>query len=140
MPNLHPLLIHFPIALFTVSFCFDVLGVVLQKKEFNKFAWWVMLLGTLGMTLSIASGILAATDLNHQEPLREHIELHQESAFVVAVVYTSLLLWRIANRANLPERRWLFLLLSLVGLVAVWLTALYGGKLVYEFGVGVIKK
>ncbi|MBI5475026.1 MAG: DUF2231 domain-containing protein [Ignavibacteriae bacterium] len=139
MPNIHPLIVHFPIALLTISFIFDVIGMLTGKKEFTMSAWWMLLIGTISVAAAIASGLSAAGGLESSSQAREHIENHQEAALVVAGVFAFLLLWRVANKTRVPDRRWLYLVLSVVGLVAVWVTALYGGELVYEFGVGVAK-
>lgn len=138
MPNLHPLLVHFPIALLTLSFLFDAVSAVTRKPQFERSGWWTLLSGSIGLGLTITSGLFAEGTVTIGEEAREHFDTHEEIAFVVATVYVVLLLWRIANKSLLPvRRRGVYLFLSLVGCVLIWLGAWYGGELVYRFGVGV---
>lgn len=138
MPNIHPLLVHFPIALLTFSCGLDVLGMVTRRLHYERAAWWTLLGGFVGLGLTITTGILAETTVTIHETARAHFEAHEQLAFGVAAIYCILVLWRIAHRSYLPRNQhaW-YLALSLVGVCLLWLTAWFGGELVFTFGVGV---
>lgn len=141
MPNLHPLLVHLPIALLTCSFLFDLVGVLSKKNDLKRVGWWTMICGILGLASTIMSGLQAEKTVLIHPPAVEHFQTHQEVAFSVAGVYAILFLWRIANRGELPQNRdWVFLAIALVGVVGIWVGAWYGGEMVYRFGVGVYAK
>ena len=54
MPHpIHPLVVHFPIALLFTSVFFDLLGIITEKKNFRQTAFWLLILGLIG-------GIVAA--------------------------------------------------------------------------------
>jgi uncharacterized membrane protein len=44
-PNLHPLLVHFPMALLLSSAAFSWLGLRWKDKGFDKAAWYTLLAG-----------------------------------------------------------------------------------------------
>ena len=141
MPNLHPLLVHLPIALLTCSFLFDLAGVLGRKDNLTNAGWWMMLSGIVGLTSAIVTGLLAETIVTISQSATDHFQTHQQVAFLVAGVYATLFLWRIANRGEIPSRwKWGFLAVSFIGVVAIWIGAWYGGEMVYQFGVGVYSK
>ena len=57
LPELHPLFIHFPIALFSAAIFFDALFILLTKPENLLVGWWVMLLALVSSAAAIATGI-----------------------------------------------------------------------------------
>lgn len=138
MPNIHTLLVHLPIALLTISCLFDILGLVTKRQELERAAWWTLLTGTIGLAATVASGLLAERTVTIVHSATEHFETHKQIAFVVAGLYSLLFLWRVAGKTRLPKQRaWLFVALSLLGVIGIWTGASYGGELVYRFGVGV---
>lgn len=138
MPNIHPLLVHLPIALLTASWLFDIFGLITRKQDFERTAWWCLLAGVVGLTVTVASGLIAKKTVSIAGVATEHFETHQQIAFIIAGIYAILFLWRIAGRTKLPQHReWLFVGLSLLGVILIWVGAWYGGELVYRFGTGV---
>ena len=138
MPNLHPLMVHFPIALLTVSVALDLVSVLRKKEELARSGWWTMLIGVCWLAASVISGLFAKESVVLVGKAQEVFEIHQQLAFLVAVMLGTLILWRLGTRTALPVRlQSLYLGLSLLALVLMWAGALYGGRMVYEFGVGV---
>lgn len=138
MPNIHPLIVHIPIALLTFSALFDILSLVTRRQEFERTAWWALLAGFVGLGMTVATGLFAEATVSIPDKARAAFETHEQLAFAAAAVYCILLLWRIAHRSFLPRNRpWLFVALSLLGVLFVWITAWFGGELVFRHGVGV---
>jgi len=138
MPNLHPFLVHFPIALLTVSTMFDLASVLRKKDELARVGWWTMVTGVCGLVASVVSGLLARDSTTVVDAASDVLEAHEQLALVVTAIFCALLLWRLGVRTMLPSRsRLLYLTLSLLALVLMWMGALYGGRMVYEFGVSV---
>ena len=138
MPNMHPLLTHFPIVLLTASFVFDAMSVLWRRVEYERLGAWAQLIGTASLAATIASGLAAKGALRISEGAMDTIHIHEQIAFLAAVLTSGLLLWRIAARLSLPARhRNVYLALSFATMVLVWGGAWYGGELVYRFGVGV---
>ena len=138
MPNLHPMFVHFPIALLTLSALADIASLILKRKDFERLAWWLQLMGIAGLVGTIASGLFAEQSVMISVLAKDHFEIHEQTAFAASGLYALLFLWRIGAKTNLPFRReWIFACLSLLGTVLVWIVAWYGGQLVYRFGVGV---
>ena len=138
MPNLHPLLIHFPIAFFTVGLLFDLLAVFRKNPRFENVGWWSQVSGSVGLAAAIVSGLLAKSTVSIPVQASATFETHEQIAFLLAALAASLLLWRIASRMLLPTKnKAVFLLLMAIMVVVMWIGAWYGGELVYSFGTGV---
>ena len=138
MPNIHPFLTHFPIALLTVGLVFDTLNILLKQDRLEFIGRWSQLVGTIALAATVISGLVAKGGLTIQASGQVFFEAHQQIAFVVTALASSLLLWRISNRLLVPSKyRRTYLLLSFATVVLIWIGAWYGGELVYRFGVGV---
>jgi uncharacterized membrane protein len=138
MPNPHPFLTHFPIALLLFGFIFDLASRRWTDKEFARYGWWNQLLGTVGLAGTIVTGLLAEARTVIPPGARPSFEAHEQLAFASAAIFALLLFWRIASRTSIPPKNaWVFLLLYGVGIIVLCAGALYGGEIVYRFGVGV---
>lgn len=137
MPNLHPLFTHFPIALLTTGFIFDLLGVGWRKELFERIGWWLQLSGTLMLYGTVATGLIAGSTVQILGQTVSTFEIHQQLAFAVSALASALLLWRIANKSRLPKKQILYIAVVCIMLFLLWAGAWYGGELVYRFGVGV---
>jgi uncharacterized membrane protein len=140
MPNIHPMLLHFPLALLSVSVLCDFVGVVAKNGELHRVGWWTLLLGSFGLLATILSGLLAEKAVTIVGPAKETFTTHEQFAFVSASVFATLLLWRIGAKRHLPAKKEiLYLAVGIGGVVMLFWGAWHGGELVYRFGVGVSK-
>lgn len=138
MPNFHPIFIHFPIALLSLSLLLEIFAVLLRREDLSRMGWLLQLCGSGGIVLAVISGLQARAAISIPEAATEHIEMHEQLGFVVATLFAGLLLWRIGTKGRIPiqGQRWFYALFA-VGVSAMWVGAWYGGLLVYYFGVGV---
>lgn len=138
MPNLHPFLTHFPIALLSVSILCEWAAIALKHDELSRVGWWTQLGGTIGLAAAAGTGILAGNSVRIPAPGAEYFAMHQEIAFAASTAFAVLLFWRIGSGTKRPPGRdVLFLLIFAAGVLAIWGGAWYGGEMVYRFGVGV---
>ncbi len=142
MTPLHPFLVHFPIALLTLAFCADVIAVVRRTPTAYSVGWWNMFAGTAGLLATVISGLVAKEHAGVLTGLAsESLSSHEQFAFASAAGFLFLLFWRSANRTAIPPGLpRVYLLLSAGALSLLWLTAWFGGELVYLFGIGVVVK
>ena len=57
--EIHPLFVHFPIALFATGLFFDLLAETLQKEELEQAGFWCMLMGLVSCLFANMTGLLA---------------------------------------------------------------------------------
>lgn len=135
---LHPMLVHFPIALFITSVLFDVLGAWLTRKSLREGALWLLVLGVLTGLAAFASGDVAAEAAEKAGVAESLIETHEHLAGATVGIFGALLAWRLLLRNRFsPRTQIAYLIVAIVGLGLLSATGHYGGSLVYEHGAGV---
>ncbi|MCB9757454.1 MAG: hypothetical protein H6753_03405 [Candidatus Omnitrophica bacterium] len=132
---LHPKLVHFPIALFVTALGFEVFALLLRKERLHQTAMYLFVVAALASVVVVRSGIWEQARLHLNHPL-----LTQHRMWALWTMGFSLaalpVLW--ISKVFLSKYfRFVFLiiLLAVVGLVSF--TAHHGGRMVYEYGVGV---
>lgn len=138
--HLHPMIVHFPIALLLVAFLSDLTGILFKRDFFTKAGLLMMLLGTAGVVAAYFSGDFASEGLTEAGPLKMAIERHEAAAeltlwLMVATVIVRLTL--VALRKYAGALRWIPLVLFLVSVLSVVRTGYYGGELVFKHAAGV---
>jgi uncharacterized membrane protein len=150
--GLHPLVIHFPIALLMVAPVFVLLALVLRRYsvEFSRAALVLLALGTLATYVAVSTGEAAGQLADHTDAINAVISQHEEMAETTRNASTVLtLLYAMFLLAPGPLRRLrapaLALATNVVFLVAlagatllVVNTAHQGGRLVHQLGVHAI--
>lgn len=150
LPNLHPALVHFPIALSAVALLFEaVVWLRWYSAPADRCAAALWILAAAGAGATYAAGRVAADGLGALSPAAEatlasHADagLATASALGVLALLRGWLVWRGARHA--PDRRdalrvvALLLALMVQGVVAY--TADLGGALVFRHGVAVSER
>lgn len=134
--DLHPILVHFPIALLLLSFAATVAARLWPKL--HEPAWLFLLIGAPLALPATITGLIAHLPYEGYA-LSSAIEPHQFLGIGGTLVTLGLLFWRYRTRRKgqdsgqgLP-----YLLIALIGLVWLFLLGGTGGNLVYEYGVNV---
>lgn len=138
MPNFHPFFVHFPIALLASGLCLDAWATVRSDSRSWVCGGWLQAAGSAGLVAALATGILAAQSVGIPEGATGTLELHQQTAFISAVVFSALSFWRLGARGVIEgTRRVWFLLLYAAGVAGILFTGWLGGDLVFRYAVGV---
>jgi uncharacterized membrane protein len=135
---LHPIIVHFPIALLITAIFFEVLELVFKREVIREAATWLLGLGFLGGLAATASGILAEEAAEDMGVPESAIETHELLAFATLGVFAVLIAIRwLQHKRRVPQMPRVFLAIGLVGVVLIGLTGYFGGDLVYRYGAGV---
>ncbi len=134
--HLHPLFVHFPIALFISAMGLETAGFLLKKESLQRAAFYNYLLAIPFSLLAVGTGWMEAEHhhlVNH--PVLNVHRLLGLSATALAVT-SAIVLVILKKRQN----RW-FEILFLVSLILIAteiaVGGYYGGRMVYEYGIGV---
>tara|TARA_B100001964_G_scaffold219529_1_gene261692 strand:- start:93 stop:509 length:417 start_codon:yes stop_codon:yes gene_type:complete len=120
LETIHPLLIHFPIALFSTGLFFDILSRLIKNEELEHAGFWTMLMALVSTPFTIMAGIFAFLEEG------SFMDLYQFNHGILAFISTMFLLmlfWaRIKFQLELrhsPLKRniYLFLHILLVGIL-----------------------
>ena len=134
----HTVIVDFATALLITSVACELLSLVAGERDLRTVGFWTLLLGTPAVALSVLSGFAAAWHLDQQGLVGATVALHRNFGLASVACFGVCAVWRLSQRGALPKRlQSLYWLLTFAGLVAIVLTAYYGGYLVFRLGVGV---
>lgn len=124
----HPMAVHFPIALWTTSFLFDVLYGLSRQVFFQTGSRYLVGLGLAGAVVSGALGFVDYRPLVQQGVGQAFIDMHRIHSFLAyattvlyAVIFWARLRWRAMPMG-------VYVVLGLVGATMITLTGYYGGE------------
>ena len=136
--RVHPMLVHFPIALLFTSVLFDAAGAWFKRDNFRNGALWLLILGLLGGVAAAIAGDWAEEAAEKAGIPESMIETHETFAFVTLGIFGVLLLGRLMLRNQFTRKTLIpYFLIAAIGLGTLSATGHYGGDLVYEQGAGV---
>ena len=142
--QLHPVSVHFPIALLILGFAVQALSQFLKGENaawLAKAAPWFLWIGTLSAIAALGLGLLAEKLAPHVPAAWETVEEHEELAYWTAGLFSALSICRIAIKTRWEglEKKWklAFLTCGAIALGVMIATAQHGGELVYKFGMGI---
>lgn len=133
LSELHPKIIHFPIAFLMFYPLIELLFLISQKEFFNKTSFLFLIAGIIGAFTAVLSGN-QAFELVKLWPgdSKEVFSLHQTYANISIWYFTVLLVLRfVLNKKKMLKRKMIFfiLLAAIAGAFFVFQTGYYGGKL-----------
>lgn len=156
--KIHPLFVHFPIALFFIYAVIEIFGL---DHKYAELKWAKRVLGILSPIfayLSILTGGLLEDMFRNDINLRQIVRVHENMATLFMWIASLLALGIIAEiirekNIQLPSwanslvtfflffsKRWVSILLAIVGLILITVTGALGGILVYGPDVDPIAK
>ena len=145
-PNIHPLLVHFPIGLLLAAVATDVAGWMLRcNRWLRHVATLLYVVGTLTAVATYLTGRMAAQSVwlpgMAQAVVKEHWDWAFRTVWFFGVMTAARLvvLW---PRPRDPRRVVIavFVVAGLVGVVLLGETGDRGARLVYQHGVGTARQ
>lgn len=138
MNNIHPLLVHFPIAFLSIFFLVDMLGCLLKKPQWRDIASYLLYFGTVGAIFTVIAGFVAAYSVPHNDVVHAIMERHESFGVSVLTLAVILSFWRFKKGIMvLGGGNTFFLLVSGLMCLLMVLGADLGGLMVYKYGTAV---
>jgi uncharacterized membrane protein len=136
--HFHPMLVHFPIAIITVGFLFDVISLVVKKDPcLSKTGYWLEIIGMAGAIFAFGSGYFFTSPMEGEAGImRERHEFFATLTLISIIVAT---LFRIVITyldKQTPRLKYLSLGLFFLAFVFVSITGHLGGTLVLDYMIG----
>lgn len=137
--HLHPMIVHFPVALLIAGFLADTVYMLYKKEAcLSKLGLYLMLAGTLGAIAAVISGNLFTEDLSGSvEAIRERHETFANVTMYLMIV-ASILRIVLVRRGVAESKAGLGVyLLYLIGVILVGYTGFLGGSMVFDYLIGI---
>lgn len=138
-PNIHPILVHFAYALSITAFMSYMLAAFTPagkwRDTLRPAADWMLTFGALAIIATIAAGFQAYYSVAHDGPSHAAMTTHRNWAIPSGIAILLLALWRWTSRAKPASA--IFMVLLAAAALSLSVTAWWGGKIVYGYGLGV---
>lgn len=136
LQEIHPAVVHFPIALIPAALGLDAIGRATGKQGLMDAGRALMPVAAASAVVSAAAGVLAQGALRYpDETGRELLVTHSHVNAVVTAGTIALAALRWRRGGNAPSNSYLAAGAGI--LAAIGYSASLGGKMVYEHGLGV---
>jgi uncharacterized membrane protein len=134
--HLHPMLVHFPIAIILVGFLADVAFLFFKNEKcLSKTGFYLMIAGTLAAAVAYTSGQLFANEPT-QGDIVNVFERHELFALITLIIMGIGSLVRIYAIVKMIETKfmtWTIFGLYCFGALSVGITGFLGGSMVYDY-------
>lgn len=133
---IHPFFVHFSVAFLVSGAFLEVWGAARRTEP--RLASPLVVAGTVSLIATLASGYLAANAVLLPDEARPLLAAHERNGWFVLAVFVSGLFGRAwVGRPLRPAERGLYAAWLAFGAALALRSAWYGGRMVYEHGVGV---
>lgn len=137
LQNIHPLVVHFPVAFLVGAALFYFLAWSFRNQTFATTGFLLLILGTLAAAAAVGTGLYGEEGVMVSRSVREHLlEVHEKLMIVTLGLSIVLTAWALLARPFPKEKRLLFLFSLLVLLGIMTVGADYGARMVYDYNAG----
>lgn len=145
--NLHPIFVHFTVALFSISFLLYLAVYLLRfrnntlikfSNELEITARWCLWIAALITIFTALAGLYAFNTVRHDAGSHIAMTNHRNWAIPTASAIIFLSIWSLWDYYKNRRAKTLFLIGSLITQVLLISTAWRGGELVFRYGLGVM--
>jgi uncharacterized membrane protein len=145
LADLHPVVVHFPIALLTLYVLAEVVNSFWNNDKVRFLASILLIVGVISCVGAVLTGNQAEHAVENllkkeiMQTANEIVEEHENNATILLWLFTGIMVVRyifILKKNFFGIRKILITSLALIGLYFIFVTGNYGGQLVYKYGIG----
>ncbi|HEV2524569.1 MAG TPA: DUF2231 domain-containing protein [Gammaproteobacteria bacterium] len=146
IPNWHPIFVHFTLGLFSAATGFYVVFYLFKHtqmrskkvEELEIAARWCLWSSGFITIVTVAAGLYAFNTVKHDGISHIAMMTHRNWALPTAILIIALAIWSGWNHFKQQQTlTHLFLISLIITQALLFTTALYGGEMVYRYGIGV---
>lgn len=135
---LHPILVHFTIALTSASLAFDVAARIFDAPSLRDAAWWTIAASALVTLPAVLSGVTSRMRLPIEEgEARSYLRGHMFLGPLFLGILIAVAVWRADLWYDAREVSWWYLSALAAAVVVMTVQGYLGGELVYRYGADV---
>jgi uncharacterized membrane protein len=137
--HIHPMIVHFPIALISIGFLAEVLSLFFRNEKcLSKTGFYLMLTGALAAIAAWSTGQLFAGEPT-QGAIVDVFQKHETGGLItmiLIVIGAAFRLWLFIKNREETQLKWIAFGLYFMAFTAVLFTGFMGGIMVFNFMVG----
>ncbi|NMP20860.1 DUF2231 domain-containing protein [Sulfobacillus harzensis] len=150
--TVHPMIVHFPIALLFTAFLLDLIAIWRQDRDWAQAAMVLLWLTLISVVFAIAAGLYAETKILVPPTVRPILAAHRRDGLITGALIAVVVIlrmrthaiWRTTAKGNerlswsRAIKPWYPALGAYaLGLIMISATGVVGGSMVYDHGLGV---
>lgn len=135
--NIHPVFVHFPIALFPTALLFYTIGILKNKDSFLFAGRASLILAFLSVLPTVVTGLMAMESFPHNETIHRMMMTHQKIGYAICAFGLILFVWSFIQNKGLPKFSKIFLFILSVTVLLVLQNGDLGGRMVFMEGAAV---
>lgn len=137
--TLHPIVVHFVIAMVLFSVVFDVIGYFTKNSRLFEVSWWNMCVATVSIFVAIIFGQFEAGLAKPYDVVQPVLNMHTLIGWSLSGVICAITAWRYVIRLRTPDKLPIpYLGVGLVLASLVFLQIYLGDELVWIYGLHTI--
>ncbi len=133
--TIHPIVVHFVIAMVLFAFLCDFIGVLSKNTRLYEVSWWNLFFATIAIFIAVMFGQVEAGLAEPYAAVQATLNLHTVLGWSLSAILAGMTAWRFVLRAQNPQAlpvSYLSVSLVLVGIVC--LQTYLGDELVWMYG------
>jgi uncharacterized membrane protein len=136
LSHIHPIMVHFPIALIIIATCYDLLLLITKRKLSPKQGIWLWVVAFLSAWIAVGTG--PEHDARGNTNVFEYHESLADAATAISFLVVAFRVFFIFKKKEFVRfSLTLYCILSLLCTASILSVGYFGGKMVYDQGVGV---
>ena len=138
MPPVHPAIVHYPIALITLSVVADLFGFTFGSQSLQNAGWWALLGAAFGAAMTIVTGLFDMNREKIEDDAHGRVHFHMKVGIALFAAINAVTIWRwLIYTGSRYGLGWGYLIVAFVVLALTFFQGWLGGELVFSDGVGV---
>ncbi len=135
LSHLHPMLVHFPIALVAFGFLAELASLIIKKELcFSKISLFLLLFGTLSAVAAWLSGSFFTSEMGGAAGVvKDTHELFATITMALLLITSLVRIIIVYSKTPKKTLKWLSFILYGLASVCVVATGYFGGTLVYNY-------
>ncbi|MBW4504218.1 MAG: DUF2231 domain-containing protein [Scytonema hyalinum WJT4-NPBG1] len=133
--TIHPIVVHFVIAMVLFAFVCDVIGYFTGKYRLFEVSWWNMFFATISIFIAIIFGQFEAGLAEPYDAVESVLNLHTLLGWSLSGILAAITAWRYVIRIRTPHKiPFSYLTIGLILTVLVGIQVYLGDNLVWVYG------
>jgi uncharacterized membrane protein len=134
--HIHPMIVHFPVALITVGFLAEVVSLFFKSEKcLSKTGFYLMVLGALSAIVAWSTGQLFTSEPTQGE-IVSVFQKHETGALITMItmiIGAIFRTWLVMQKREETKLKWIGFGFYLIAFIAVTITGFMGGTMVYNY-------
>ena len=133
--HLHPMLVHFPIALVAIGFAANFIHAFIKKGEtFSMIGFYLLIVGTLAALATLLTGVFLTSEMTGSAgEVRDSHEIFAWITVILLIITLALSTFAFIRKIQNSLFKWLIFTMYGLAAVSVSITGFFGGTLVYNY-------